>query len=45
MACEKYSESSETVSSIQPESQLANVVPPILESICESFESEVDPFN
>ena len=42
---EKRSESSETIFSIQPESQLANVVPPILESICESFESEADPFN
>ena len=37
--------SSETVSSIQPESQPANAVPPMLESVCESVESEADPLN
>ena len=31
MTCRKRSESSETVSSIQPDSQPANAVPPILE--------------
>ena len=39
MTCRK------TVSSIQPESQPANAVPPILESICEAVKSEADPFN
>ena len=40
MYIEKYSEFSETVSSIQPESQ---PVPPMLVSVCESVESEADP--
>ena len=44
MTC-KCSESSEIVSSIQPDSQPANAVPPILGSICESDESEADPLN
>ena len=43
MTCRKYSESSETVSSIQPDSQPANAVPPMLN--CESVESEADPLN
>ena len=42
---EKRSESSDTVSSIQPDSQPPNAAPPILESICESVESETDPLN
>ena len=42
---EKRSESSETVSSIQPDRQPANAVPRILESICKSVESEADPLN
>ena len=39
----QLNESSETVSSIQlqPDSQPANAVPPILESICESVESDI----
>ena len=32
-------ESSETVSSIRPESQPANAVPSMLESVCESVET------
>ena len=45
MTCRKCSESSETISSIQLESQPANAVPPMLESVCESVESEADPLN
>ena len=33
------------ISSIQTESQPANAVPPNLESVCESVESEADPLN
>ena len=42
MTCRKTSESSEAV---QPESQPANAVPPMLESVCESVESEADSLN
>ena len=45
MTCRKCSESSETISSIQTESQPTNAVPPNLESVCESVESEADPLN
>ena len=45
MTCRKHSESSETIYSIQTESQPANAVPPNLESVCESVESEADPLN
>ena len=45
MTCRKRSESSETVSSIQPDSQPPNAVPPMFESICESVESEADLLN
>ena len=45
MTCRKCSKSSETISSIQTESQPANAVPPNLESVCESVESEADPLN
>ena len=45
MASRKCSESSETISFIQPESQPANAVPPMFESVCESVESEADPLN
>ena len=45
MSCRKCSESSETISSVQTESQPANAVPLNLESVCESVESEADPLN
>ena len=45
MMCRKCSESSETISSIQPESQPANDVLPMLENVCESVESQADPLN
>ena len=45
MTCRKCSESSETISSIQTESQPANAVPPNLESVCESVESEANSLN
>ena len=45
MTCRKFSESSETISSIQTESQPANAVLPNLESVCESVESEADPLS
>ena len=32
-------------SSIQQESQPANAIPPMLESVCKSVESEADPLN
>ena len=37
MTCRKYSESSETISSIQPESLPADAVPPMFESVHESL--------
>ena len=37
MTCRKCSEFSETIFSIQPESQSANAVPPMLESVHESL--------
>ena len=45
MTCRKCSESSETIASIKTESQPANAVPPNLETLCESVESEADPLN
>ena len=45
MTCRKCLVSSETISSIQPESQPANALSPMLESMCESVESETDPLN
>ena len=45
MTCRKCPKSSETISSIQTESQSVNAVPPNLESVCESVESEADPLN
>ena len=45
MTCRKCPESSETISSIQTESQSANAVPPNLESVCESDEPGADPLN
>ena len=42
MTCRK---TLKTVSSIQPESQPVNAVPPMFESFCESVESEADPLN